>query len=30
MDGLHMTAAGHQVVAERLLPVIKRLLAYYD
>jgi acyl-CoA thioesterase-1 len=25
-DGLHMTAAGHQVVAARLLPVIQRLL----
>jgi hypothetical protein len=26
-DGLHMTAAGHQVVAARLFPVIRRMLA---
>ena len=25
-DGLHMTTAGHQVVAARLLPVVQRLL----
>jgi lysophospholipase L1-like esterase len=25
-DGLHMTAAGHDVVARRLFPVIARLL----
>jgi len=25
-DGLHMNAAGHQVVAARLLPVVRRLL----
>ena len=27
LDGLHMNAAGHQVVATRLLPVVQRLLA---
>ena len=26
-DGLHMNAAGHQVVAARLLPVVQRLVA---
>ena len=26
-DGLHMNAAGHQVVAARLLPVVQRMLA---
>ena len=26
-DGLHMNAAGHQVVATRLLPVVQRMLA---
>ena len=26
-DGLHMNAAGHQVIASRLLPVVRRLLA---
>ena len=26
-DGLHMNAAGHQVVAGRLLPVVRKLLA---
>ena len=25
-DGLHMSAAGHQVVAARLLPVVQKLL----
>ena len=25
-DGLHMNAAGHQVVATRLLPVVQRML----